>query len=456
VIEFFKNLKCDVLKDGDVVVVENVPKSFEDLHGKESPYRLSFDSNVEGTFVGKGSSMLAAITKFLDGTGKTTLLKIDFDCDAETEISKVISLKNCEISNLVKKHKNSFFSRFTFMTTFRYLNESEQAVNEIYVHNGEVVDGDLSGYTVVEGDSKLASGKHVEKDYAIARDYLKNSLNDKTVEISKTLGETVEVEIERIKSHYEHLLGELGGDLTGTLEKLKKLELDLRVADDSEKDALRIRLDRLKKSLVKAGDDEARNRILKEQEFTIKDAMHKHSLGIDNKLVNTTVIYYPVFSFNLFLKGNRGSGRYLEMNYDPLMKSLNEVNCEGCKVRISNLNLCDGGHICCENCLRKCGECAGQFCVKCLTRGCSVCGKPLCKDCSKMCLGCGKNVCATHMRTDCVSGDERCTNCLRACMRCHGLSNAKYFGEAMDGSKVCQKCLGAEKRGKVMDRVFRD
>jgi len=187
VIEFFKNLKCDVLKDGDVVVVENVPKSFEDLHGKESPYRLSFDSNVEGTFVGKGSSMLAAITKFLDGTGKTTLLKIDFDCDAETEISKVISLKNCEISNLVKKHKNSFFSRFTFMTTFRYLNESEQAVNEIYVHNGEVVDGDLSGYTVVEGDSKLASGKHVEKDYAIAGGYLKNSLNDKTVEISKTL-----------------------------------------------------------------------------------------------------------------------------------------------------------------------------------------------------------------------------------------------------------------------------
>jgi len=456
VIEFFKNLKCAISRDGNILVVENVPKSFEDLFGKESPYHLSLDSNTKGIFIGKGSSLLAAMTKFLEGVGKTTLLKIDFDCDAEVEISKVISLKNCEISNLEKKHKNSFFSRFTFMTTFRYLNESEQVVNEVYVHNGEVVDGDLTGYTVVEGDSNLSSGKHVEVDYKVARNFLKNVLVDKTSSISETLGNKVDIEIERIGKHYDNLLGELGGDLAGTLEKIKKLELDLRMADELERDILRTKLERLRKGLVKVGDDEARDRILKEQEFTIKDAMHKHSLNIDNKLVNTTVIYYPVFNFNLFLKGNRNSGRYVEMSYDPLMKSLNEVNCEGCGVKINSLNLCGSGHICCENCLRKCGECGGQFCVKCLTRSCSVCGKALCKDCSKMCLECGKNVCVDHMRTDCVSGDERCVSCLRACMRCHGLSSAKYFGEALDGSKVCQKCLGAEKRGKVMDRVFRD
>jgi len=455
VVEFFKNLKCNISKEGDVLIVENVPKSFEDLFGKSSPYSLSFISGIKGSiFVGKGGSLLAAMTKFLEGAGKTTLLKIDFDCDAESEISKAISLKNCDISNLVKKHKNNFFSRFTFMSTFRYLNESEQVINEVYVHNGKVVEGDLNGYTVLEGDSSLASGDHVEVDYKIARDSLKESLKDKTSEISEILGERVEKEIERIKVHYNNLLGELGGDLSGQLEKIKKLELELRMADDSGKDIMRVRLDKLKKGLVKVGNDEARTRILKEQEFTIRDAMHKHSLGIDNKLVNTTVIYYPIFSFNLFLKGNRNSGRYLEMSYDPLTKSLNEVVCEGCGKIINDLNLCSSGHICCGDCLRKCGECGGQFCVKCLTRSCSVCGKPLCKDCSRMCLGCGKNVCVNHMRTDCVSGEERCVNCLRACMRCHGLSNPKYFGEAMDGSKVCQKCLGAEKRGKVMERVF--
>jgi len=42
VVEFFKNLKCCVSRDRDVLVVENVPKGFEDLFGKVSPYRLSF------------------------------------------------------------------------------------------------------------------------------------------------------------------------------------------------------------------------------------------------------------------------------------------------------------------------------------------------------------------------------------------------------------------------------
>ena len=184
--------------------------------------------------------------------------------------------------------------------------------------------------------------------------------------------------------------------------------------------------------------------------------MHKHSLGIDNKLVNTTVIYYTVFTFNLLLKGDGTSGRYIDMIYDPLTKSLNQVDCEGCGTRLNVLNLCSGGHICCGNCLRKCGECCEQFCVKCLTRSCSCCGKALCKNCSRMCLGCGKNVCENHMRVDCVSGEDRCVNCLRACMRCHGLSSPKFFGEAMDGSKVCQKCLGAERRGKVVESIFRD
>ncbi len=457
VVGFFNNLKCEISKDGDVLVVNRVPNSFEDLFGKVSPYRLSFSGNEDGCeFVGKGSPLLVAMTKFLEGAGKTTLLKIDFDVDAEEEISKTINLKNCEISNLVKKHRNSFFSRFTFMTTFRYLNEQEQIVSEIYVHKGKVVDGDLNGYTVIEGDSSLASGKHVEEDYNIARSFLKESLQDKTSEISDILGVKVEKEIERVRNHYDNLLGELGGDLTGQLEKVRRLELELRTADDSEKDILRGKLDRLRKGLVKAGNDEARTRILKEQEFTVKDAMHKHSLSIDNKLVNTTIIYYPVFNFNLFLKGNKSSGRYLEMSYDPLTKCLNEIVCEGCGKIINDLNLCSSGHICCGDCLRKCGECGGQFCVKCLTRSCSVCGKPLCKDCSKMCMGCGKNVCVNHMRNDCVSGEERCVSCLRACMRCHGLSNAKYFGEALDGSKVCQKCLGAERQNKVMKRIFSD
>ncbi|MCK4649847.1 hypothetical protein KAT36_01310 [Candidatus Pacearchaeota archaeon] len=463
-IEFFENLKCNIFKDGDVLVVESVPKNFEDLYGKVAPYRLSFSGQSSGAeFVGRGSVLLAAMTKFLKGVGKTTLLKIDFDVNPIKEIKKVISFKNCEIDNIVKKHKNNFFSRFTFMTTFQYLNESEQVVNEIYIHDGKIVEGDLSGYSVVEGKGAEVSSKHMEKSYDVAREALRGMLEGRTTEIGEALGAKMEGEIGRIRGHYGNLMSELGGDLSGAIEKMREVELVLRMADGEEKKVLGARLDRLRKGLVKIGDDDSRNKILKEQEFTIKDVMHKYSLNIDNKLVNMTVIYYPVFSFNLHLKsevgGRRsvvggGAGRLVKMSYDPLTKTLNKLVCESCGREIVNLNLCSAGHINCERCLVRCGECGEIFCKKCLKRSCSACGKLLCKDCSIMCFGCGKYVCKDHMRKDCVSGEERCVNCLRACLRCHGSASAKYFGEALDGSKVCQKCLGAEKRGAVLDRVF--
>jgi hypothetical protein len=453
-IQFFNNLKCFISKKENITTIENVPKSFEELFGKTAPYHLSFSTQNKNTeFVGKGSPLLSAITKFLEKAGKTTLLKIDFSIDPIKEIKKTISLKNCEIENLTRKHKNNFFSRFTFMTTFRHLNDSEQIINEIYVHDGEIVKGDLDGYTVIEGKKDEVSEKKIEQDYKIAHNFLKEILNEKTSQIKKVLESKIENEIKRIRTHYENILGELGGDLSGTIKKIQENELSLRTADETETATLKTRLDRLRKSLLKMGNDDSRDRILKEQEFTIKDAMHKYSLNIDNKLINTTLIYYPIFHFNLFLKGD-SSSRFVEMNYNPLTKTLNELNCESCNNKLTKINLCSAGHINCESCLEKCGECSKTFCKKCLKKICSVCGKSLCRNCSTLCLGCGKHICKNHLRKDCVSGEEKCTNCLRACLRCHGLSHPKHFGEAIDGSKICKKCLGSEKRKGVMDKIF--
>jgi hypothetical protein len=463
--EFFRNLKCDISKDGDVLVVNRVPKSFEDLVGKEAPYRLSFVSGGSGEFVGKGSRMLGAMTKFLESSGKTTLLKIDFGVDGEAEIRKRLSLKNCEIKNLVKKDRNSFFSRFTFATTFRYLNEAESVVNEIYVHEGRVVEGDLDGYSVVDGSQVAGSGLdkearsqklgRVKDDYDIARDALKRLLSEKQSGIGKILGKKADEEVKRIEEHYERQLGEIGGDLNGKLKKVRDAEMALRLSEEKDREGLRKRLDRLQRGLVKAGNDEVRARILKERAFTIKDAMHKFSLNVDNRLVNTTVIYYSVFAFDLYLSGVGNSNRLLEMSYDPLTRSLSKLVCEGCGKDVEILNLCAGGHISCGKCLDVCGgDCGRRFCVKCLKRSCNSCGRRLCKDCAVVCRGCGGYVCKSHMRTDCVSGDDRCVLCLRACLRCHGMAQERFFGKSVDGSKVCQKCLGEEKRGEVLDRVF--
>jgi|GEM_PF-790705 hypothetical protein len=514
--EFFNNLKCEVSWVDGILRVENVPRSFEDLAGKSGPYRLSFVSGIKNSeFVGKGSPMFVAMMKFLEGAGKATILRIDFDvapkgvppaygvsADAdkgvnpEAEIRKRLSLRNCELKSLTKGYRNSFFSRFSFVTSFNYLNEVERVLSEVYVHEGAVVDGDLNGYSVVDvarnsvpskvgtdvpsssgarnsvpskvginvpsssGNDLKVDGEAVKRDYVIAKARAVELAEVKQTEVSDVLKEKVEAEVARIGEHYDMQLKELGGDLNGKLDKIREVEIELRslapagadkVGKDSE--VLKLRLERLRKGLVKAGDDEVVKRVLREREFTIQDARQKFSLNVDRKLVNTTVIYYPVYSFKLHLKG-ASSEKLIDMTYDPLTKSLNRLECEGCGANVLNISLCAGGHVSCGECLDACGECGERFCKRCLKRSCNVCGRRLCRGCVKMCLRCGCVVCATHMRRDCVTGEERCVNCLRACLRCQGLSDEKYFGEAADGAKVCGKCLGAEKRGEVLGRVF--
>lgn len=453
--EFFRNLKCSVNWDDGFLCVDNVPRSFEDLSGKVAPYRLSFVFGEDDSiFVGKGSPMLVAMMKFLEGVGKTTLLKIDFGVNAEAEIRKRINFKNCEIGELEKSYRNNFFSRFSFVTSFSYLNECERVVSEVYVHDGEVVEGDLDGYSVVEGARLTIDGDSVKKDYGIARQRAVELTSGKQGEIGDILKERVDAEVARIRGHYDRQLGEVGGDLNGRLERMKRLELELRSAGDGERGGLRERLDRMRAGLVKAGEDEVRGRILREMETTIQDVRQKFSLNVSRKLVNTTVIYYPVYLFQLCVKGGDVKS-CIEVSYDPLTKSFDGLNCEGCGAEIVNLSLCAGGHVTCGECLDVCGECGKRFCVKCLGRSCESCGRKVCADCAVLCLGCERYFCGAHVRSDCVSGEDRCVLCLRACLRCHGMAEEKFFGEARDGSKVCLKCVGEEKRGKVMERVFR-
>lgn len=459
---FFRNLKCGVSWNNEVLVVSNVPRGFEDLFGEKSPYMLTFISPKSGEhFVGKGSQMLGIMNKYLEGAGKATILRIDFEIDPESEIRKRMALRNCEIESLTKGYRNSFFSRFSFLTSFNYLNESERVLSEVYVHDGEVVDGDLSGYTVVDGDKLEVDGEKVKRDYKIAQVRAIELSSRKQEEVGGVLKEKAEAEVERIRGHYDKQLKEFGGDLNGKLGKIREVELELRGCDEGEKGGVRKRLERLRLGIVKSGDDEAVQRVLKEREMTIGDVMQKYSLNVDRKLANTTVIYYPCYVFKLHLKNNKvagrrpqAAGRVLEVSYNPLTKSFSGLDCEVCEKRLDRVSFCESGHICCENCLDRCGECGGIFCDKCLKRSCKACGRKLCKSCVKMCFACGGVVCATHLRKDCVSGEERCVSCLRACMRCHGMTMEKHFGEALDGSKVCEKCLGAERSGKVLERVF--
>ncbi len=453
VLNFFKKLGCQISCDDGIYLVSNVPRSFEDCYGKVAPYKVTFDNTKEGEIISSGSPIVRAINNYLESAGKTTLLKIDFNVDPLERIKKVFSFKNCEIDSIVKKHKNRFFSRFSFLSEFQYTNEKEQVFNEVYIYNGKVVDGDLSGYKVVEGSDVKFDRDEVKGDYGVAVNCLKALLGDKKRAIVSNIGDLLEKEIFRINEHYDVQLSELGGDLNKQLSRMGELELELRTCEDSDRSEVRGKIQRIHKMLSKKGDDDAKTKILKEKEFTLRDAQQKFSLAVGNKLINTTMIYYPVFVFKIFLK-NGDTKRFLELTFDPLTEDVEGFNCEDCGSPLDNVLLCSSGHIVCDSCLFRCSECGDQYCSRCLKHSCDSCARPLCKNCSKVCRGCGKHFCSTHMRTDCVTGEDRCMNCLKACLRCHGVTEGKYFGESSDGSKICQRCLAEENRDKVMTRIF--
>lgn len=478
---FFESLGSRVSWDGDKLIVENVPGKFEEYFGRVSPYEFVFDKRVKGEFAGKGSEVLEKILKFLKRGGKTSILRIDFSQRDDSKgpadvdiIMEKLRLKNCEVESVGRRFKNNFFTRFSFVVNFNYLNESERVVEEVFVYDGEVIDGNLEGYDVVDGEKLDIDKGKVKADYEVALKGLGERVREVQERIAGELKEKMDEEVGRIRDYYEVQLREFGGDLSDKLSRVKELELEIRGAGEEEKEVLLRRLEKLRSGLVKVGDDDAVERVEREREATIDDAKQKFSLGVDRKLVNTTVVYYPVFVFKIYLREGsltamgstssntnvpsedprRAGKRLIEICYDPLTGEMDGLDCESCGKSLDGVNVCANGHLSCSECMGVCGECGGKFCRKCLERSCSVCGRKLCKNCLRVCRGCGRYTCATHMRKDCVSGDERCTICLRACLRCNGVSQEKFFGEARDGSKVCGKCLGKERRSGIIDKVF--
>jgi hypothetical protein len=454
-LDFFNKLGSNITKKNEAYIISNVTKSFEDLVGAPGPYPITFDPNTTGAeLLTHTSNIFRSINKYLENSGKTTLIKIDFNSGITDKIKSQIKLKNCEIENITRQHKNNFFSRFSFLTTFQYLNKKEQILSEIYIHEGKIVSGDLTGYKILEGEKRIEDTNFLKEDYNLAKEKVQELTIQKTEEISRILEANLESETKDIEEHYEHLLNELGGDLTSQLTKINSLDLEIRVTEDEgEKAELKSKIERLRKGLIKKGDDEAKSRVMKEKAFSINNAKQKNSLNISNKILNTTLIYYPIFQFKLYIKGDT-SKRFIEVNYNPLTKEMDKLKCETCDMILPEIQLDEAGHLTCSNCIGHCSECGKVYCDRCLNKSCHVCGRPLCKTCSQVCFGCGKYTCGTHMRSDCVTGEERCTMCLRACLRCHGVTEEKYFKEALDGSKVCQKCIAEEKRNKVMKNLF--
>lgn len=444
---FFNNLKCSLAWQDEMLMVDNVPKDFETFAGKKGPYKFLFSSNpscvVDDSIeiMSKGNFLLRQMTDYLENMGQTTLIKLNFNADSEL-VKKHLKFKNCDVLGLKEKHENKIIFRFTFQTTLQYLNDKEQILNSIFVKDNQIVDFDLKNYSALEGRKQDVVLGDIKPYYNLAKENLKLCIKEKLEKTGEVLKIKMEKEIERIKGHYDHQITEVDLEINKCNEQLKDLEEGNTNGDVKNIPA---RINKIKErieELKKAGQKE---KLEKEREFFINDEIHKHSLNIGNKLINTTIIYYPDFSFDLTIK-NSGGMRTLDLKYDALTNNLSIPVCETCNAGINEVNLCSLGHITCSNCLTHCSGCGNDVCKTCLSKRCCVCGRSFCKKCIVKCLKCGNYVCKDHSKK--IGGRDICTSCLKRCYSCGNFEDRTIKCPSCN-AEYCEKCA----RTKIVGRV---
>jgi hypothetical protein len=448
---FFKNRGSKVVVEADYVLIENIDKEIEEEYGKKSPYKISFEEKDK--FSEKlecfypGSRLFNLVRKHLNKDATTTILKINLDIDPLEQIENKISLKNCILKEIKKSYENNFFSRFTFKTSIKYFNKNEEIINEIFVHNEKIIRGDLENYIISSGDLKEIDTKYMEKDYKFARDAMREILKPKIDEIKIEISKMLEREMGRIREHYIVQKKELNSIIEKNEKKLKDLEVEEKTPDSLEK------IRKMRSLIDHQNISEALKKISREEEFAINDEKQKHSVSIDTKLANTTVIYYPLYKLNLELVDGNVRKNF-QIIYDPLTMEMSNHNCFSCKREMKEIALCSAGHVCCPECLFRCVGCGSQFCKICLSEMCNSCAGPICKNCRVECKNCKKTFCKQHIREDSFSKENYCSDCMSSCSECLMNFLEQDLIEISSGKRICFKCQARYKKEKVLKQVF--
>jgi len=432
-IDFFNRLGCRTKIENESLVVEGVPSDFEVFYGKKSPYKIIFDKeseNENSELAVKGSFLIKSMANYLENRGQTTLLKIDFKIDPNEIIRKNINLGDSILSSINKKIRYSVVVRFSFLSVFQYLNEKKQILNSICVDEKGKIDFNPEDFKMIEGSSSEFNISDINLYYLNSKKELKNITDKKTNEIKNYLGDKIKKEVERIENHYKNQKEELNKSADRLKSQIKEIE---EKSKNIEGGIDELKIKKLKDNLNSLNIEEKISKIEQEEKFFINDEIFKHSLNINNKLINTSLIYYPTYIFDIILKNKEGSARQITIDYDPIKDKTEELECELCRKKINEIILCSSGHLICKDCCGICENCRRKSCFSCLKNLCEKCRKRICKKCLSRCMKCGKQVCIEHIRKDFLSKKEECIDCIDKCSECQN-----YFDRV--NIKKCKSC----------------
>ncbi len=380
----------------------------------------------------------------MENTDERSFLKINFSINPSDELFKRLSFPNSEVKRIAFKEKNGFFYRFNFETSFDYLGKTEKILNTIYLFNGKPIKGDLSEYSVTEGNEKEIKVPDYKNDYFLAKEELKKLVQGKTNEISRMLRGYLDKEKEKIEENFISETKKFRNNLGGIAEKL----MEFSKSGDIEK------IKEQKKLINSLREEMNFDEIEKDKTRALQLESQKHLLNVENKLIKTTIIYYPVYTFSLEAV-KAGIRKSFNLQYDPVSENVSGLLCENCSDEMREVIICNSGHAVCKDCVRLCDSCKKEFCKKCLRNSCEICSKKICKDCSVRCFRCSRVVCKDHTRQDKLSGYFYCKDCSRRCDKCGNLKDPFTFKVSkMNNREICEDCFREETKESIVGGIF--
>lgn len=442
--QFFRKLGCLLREQGEFLRVENVPEKFENFVGKKGPFVFSFDGKGgEGIEVlRKGGYFLNAMANFLQTASKITLIKLDVPLEAEREILSRFTFPNSRLVGVRSSHVYQSVTRFLFTSKFQFLNEREHETISVFVKDGKIFDVDpLALYSSVEGNKKDVEIPDFSKEYDMAREVVKKKVAGKVERISLNLHERLQKEIQRIEGHHDAQVKEIESSYNGLLDQIARLKQTLEKKNGSEKEKIAKKMEKISEE-IKVFDLEGRKASLaQERELLLKEEKNKHKLAVGHQLINTSVIYYPIFSLNAALESERARGSVI-IEYDPVQKFMAPVICPATNKPLYKVYLDDAGLACSGESLMECFESGKHYCASTMTVTCAHSGRIIHPSNAGRCSATGKQFGKSYLKIDSLSGATVYQNLLKFCSSCGKYALEKRFVSCPScGARVCPNCL---------------